>query len=137
MNSDSFRFSANFRLKILDENAVKRTILFQETLKLMDSIYGIRLRGNYDAIVRDLDAQKYWNVLFQERVFDFDDMDEVKAEKTRKKQAELLLAKVQRSGPRSIEVFVNALNTSQPHLFELFQREVPEERIQRHVQAGG
>ena len=133
MNSDSFRFSANFRIKILDENAVKRTILFQETLKAMDWVYGIRLRGNYDAIVRDLDPQKYWNLLYQEGVFEFDDMDEVKAEKGRKNQAEMLLAKVQRSGPRNIAVFVKALNTSQPHLFELLQTEVPEERIQRQA----
>ena len=99
----------------------------------MDWVYGIRLRGNYDTIVRDLDPQKYWNLLYQEGVFEFDDMDEVKAEKGRKKQAEMLLAKVQRSGPRNIAVFVKALNTSQPHLFELLQTEVPEERIQRQA----
>ena len=92
-----------------------------------------RLRANFDAILKDLEPSKYWNYLYQEGIFDEDDMDDVKTLRTRKKQAEELLGKVQRSGPEKITVFVNALNNTQPHLYELLQREIPGEQLQRQT----
>ena len=79
------------------------------------------LRRNRKAILRDLDPSKSWNYLYQEGIFDLDDLDEVKAEKTRKKKAEALLEKVEHSGPEGIAVFAQTLRESQPHLFDLLQ----------------
>lgn len=99
------------------------------------NVYGDRLRGNFAAIVRDLDPSKYWNYLYQEGIFDEDDMDDVKSKERRKPQAEVLLEKVQRSGAESIAVFVNLLGSIQPHLYQLLQRELPGPRLPQR-QAG-
>ena len=94
-----------------------------------------RLIANREAILKDLEPSKYWNYLYQEGIFDEDDIDDVKTLRTRKQRAEELLAKVQRSGPTQIAVFLNALNNTQPHLYELLQREVnrPGELLQRQA----
>lgn len=89
----------------------------------MDSFHlGGRLIKNRIAILKDLEPSKYWNYLYQEGIFDMDDMDEVKAEKTRKKKAEALLEKVERSGPEGIAIFTDTLRQIQPHLYDLLQR---------------
>lgn len=81
-------------------------------------------------IVKDLEPKKHWNYLIQERVLNDDDLEELKAEKTRKARAELLIAKVLRAGRQNIDVFVNCLRIYQPHLYELLQSNLPE-RLQR------
>ena len=86
----------------------------------------VRLRGNRVAILKDLEPKKHWNYLIQEGVLDYDDLDELKAEKTRKARAELLLRKVLLSGARKINIFVMSLSIYQPHLHELLQRDLPE-----------
>ena len=86
----------------------------------------VRLRGNRVAILKDLEPKKHWNYLIQEGVLDYDDLDELKAEKTRKARAELLLRKVLLSGARKIDIFVMSLSIYQPHLHELLQRDLPE-----------
>ena len=79
------------------------------------------LRRNRKAIIRDLDPSKSWNYLYQEEIFDLDDIEEVKAERTRKKKAEALLEKVERSGPDGMAIFAESLRQSQRHLFDLLQ----------------
>ena len=79
------------------------------------------LRRNRKAILRDLDPSKCWNYLYQEGIFDLDDIEEVKAERTRKKKAEALLEKVEHSGPGGIAIFAESLRESQSHLFDLLQ----------------
>lgn len=79
------------------------------------------LRRNRKAILRDLDPSKSWNYLYQEGIFDLDDIEEVKAERTRKKKAEALLEKVEHAGPVGIAVFAETLRESQLHLFNLLQ----------------
>ena len=86
----------------------------------------VRLRGNRVAILKDLEPKKHWNYLIQEGVLDYDDLDELKAEKTRKARAELLLRKVLLAGARKINIFVMSLSIYQPHLHELLQRDLPE-----------
>ena len=79
------------------------------------------LRRNRKAILRDLDPSKCWNYLYQEGIFDLDDIEEVKAERTRKKKAEALLERVEHSGPDGIAIFAESLRESQSHLFDLLQ----------------
>lgn len=86
----------------------------------------VRLRGNRVAILKDLEPKKHWNYLIQEGVLDYDDLDDLKAEKTRKARAELLLGKVLLTGVRKINIFVKSLSIHQPHLYELLQRDLPE-----------
>lgn len=99
-------------------------------------LLGERLARNRVAIARDLEPKKYWDYLYQEGVFDLDDIDELKAEKGRKNMTDALLGKVERSGPGGIAVFVETLEQKQPHLFELLQRELPSEPLATQVQGG-
>ena len=100
--------------------------------------YKYRLQRNYTAILQDLEPKKVVNILFQEEVFDADDMADVKCEKTRKKQAEVLLEKLDNQGHSKVAIFVHALRKIQPHLYELLQTQVPGEEealIASQVQA--
>ena len=90
----------------------------------------VRLRFNHVDILKDLEPEKHWNYLIQEGVLDYDDLEELKAENTRKARGELLIGKVSRAGARKINVFVDSLRIYQPHLYELLQRDVPE-RLRR------
>ena len=92
----------------------------------MCSLLAEGLRRNRKAILQDLDPSKSWNYLYQEGIFDLDDIEEVKAERTRKKKAEALLEKVERSGPGGIAVFAETLRESHRHLFDLLQRFINE-----------
>lgn len=98
--------------------------------------YKYRLQKNYRAILRDLEPKKVVNVLYEKDVFDADDMEEVKCEKTRKKQAEVLLQKVDNLGDYEVAIFVNSLQQIQRHLYDLLQREVEMVQSQNQVNAG-
>lgn len=102
--------------------------------------YKYRLKKNYTAILRDLEPKKVVNILYEKDVFDSDDMEEVKCEKTRKKQAEVLLQKVDNLGDIEVAIFVNSLQQIQRHLYELLQRQVHGEvemiQSQNQVNAG-
>lgn len=87
----------------------------------MCSLLAEGLRRNRKAILRDLDPSKSWNYLYQEGIFDLDDIEEIKAERTRKKKAEALLEKVEHSGHDGIALFAETLRESQSHLFDLLQ----------------
>lgn len=91
--------------------------------------YAYRLRKNRDKVLKDLEPRKILNTLYQEEVFDLDEMDEVNGEKTRKKQAEMLLDKITRAGDRNMAIFVNGLQKTQRHLYELLQRPVDGEML--------
>ena len=86
--------------------------------------YKHRLQKYYRAILRDLEPKKLVNILYQEELFDDDDMEEVKCERTRKKQAEVLLAKVKLLEESEVETFVESLRQTQRHLYELLQTPV-------------
>lgn len=86
--------------------------------------YKRRLQKNYQAILRDLEPRKLVNILYQEEVFDDDDMEEVKCEKTRKKKAEVLLAKVKLLEDSEVATVVDSLRQTQRHLYELLQTPV-------------
>ena len=99
--------------------------------------YKYRLQKYYSAVLRDLEPRKLVNILYQKEVFDDDDMDEVKCEKTRKMQAEVLLKKVKLLGDNEVAIVVESLQQTQRHLFELLQTPVPDEaRNLSQVQAG-
>jgi len=86
----------------------------------------VRLTLNRVAILKDLEPKKHWNYLIQEGVLDYDDLEELKAEKTRKARGELLIEKVLRAGRQNVDVFMNSLSIYQRHLYELLQRDLPE-----------
>ena len=44
----------------------------------------VRLTTNRIAILEDLEPKKHWNYLTQERVLDYNDLDELEAEKQEK-----------------------------------------------------
>lgn len=72
------------------------------------------LRKNRQLLIKDLEPWKIVNDLAE--IFDEDDRDEVKAENTRKEQAEALLDMLPRKGPTAFKQFLRALNKRQPHL---------------------
>lgn len=97
--------------------------------------YKYRLKKNHGKLLADLEPKKVVNILYQEDVFDLDEMDEVRCEKPRKRQAEVLLDKVTRSGNTNIAIFVNALRQTQKHLYELLQMPVRGEQLQTEIEA--
>ena len=99
-------------------------------------ITGRTLARNRVALAKNLEPSKYWNHLYQESVFDADDVDDVKAEKTRKKQAEAMLEKLELKTPEELTLFLTVLNQVQPHLCELLQREPPPEQRVQQTQSG-
>lgn len=91
--------------------------------------YAYRLRKKRDKVLRDLEPRKILNLLYQDEVFELEDMEEVKAEGARNIQANILLDKILRSGDENIAKFVNALKKTQQHLYKLLQNPVPGEEL--------
>ena len=60
-------------------------------------------------LVKDLEANDVLNYLYQERILSENDVELVKAEKTRKARAEVLLDTIPRKGKRAFDEFVNSL----------------------------
>ena len=61
-------------------------------------VWDLRIRKCYIQLLRYLKPSKLLPELFQEEILDLDDMEEVNAEKTRKKRAEKLLKMILQSG---------------------------------------
>ena len=81
-----------------------------------------RLRKNYSTFLRDLLPSKIRPKLFEAGIFDWDDMEEVKSERTRKRQAERMLDLLFWSGKENaMDVFVESLQEIQPHLAQLLR----------------
>ena len=99
-------------------------------------ITGATLARNRVALAKNLEPSKYWDHLYQQNVFDADDVEEVKAEETRKEQAEAMLEKLERKPPEQLTPFLTVLNQVQPHLFELLQRGPPPEQRIQQTQSG-
>ena len=99
--------------------------------------YKHRLQKHHRAILRDLEPTRLVDFLYQEEVFDYDEMDEVKCQITRRKQAEVLLGKVNRLGGRQMVIFIDSLRQTQEHLYELLRTPIPgeEEALRNQVQA--
>ena len=91
--------------------------------------YAYRLRKNRDKVLRDLEPKKILNLLYQEEVFELEDMEEVKEGGARNKQANILLDKILLLGDEDIATFVNALERTQRHLYKLLQNPVPGEEL--------
>ena len=91
--------------------------------------YAYRLRKKRDKVLRDLEPKKILNLLYQEEVFELEDMEEVKEGGARNKQANILLDKILCLGDEDIATFVNALERTQRHLYKLLQNPVPGEEL--------
>ena len=89
----------------------------------MDKKHRDLLKRNRVALVRDLEATRLLNYLFQEGALSENDVDSIKAEKTRSAQAEKLLDIFPRRGPKAFDIFCRALaNTDgQSHLVNLLK----------------
>lgn len=81
------------------------------------------LRRNRVTLVQDLEALRLLNYLFQEGTLSENDLDTVKAEKTRSAQAEKLLDILPRRGQKAFDVFCRALENTdgQGHLVDLLK----------------
>ena len=91
-------------------------------------VWKFRIQKSYVQISRELQPSKILPLLFQEEILDLDDMEEVNAEKTRKKRAAKLLEMILESGrERALPVFVTSLQNSHPRLAQLLHEKM------RHV----
>ena len=81
------------------------------------------LRRNRVTLVQDLEALRLLNYLFQEGTLSENDLDTVKAEKTRSAQAEKLLDILPRRGKKAFDVFCHALENTdgQGHLVDILK----------------
>lgn len=89
----------------------------------MDKKHKDLLRKNRVALVEDLEATRLSNYLLQEGALSENDLESVKAEKTRTAQAEKLLDVLPRRGPKAFDIFCRALATTdgQGHLVDLLK----------------
>lgn len=88
-----------------------------------------RLKKKYETIQRDLEPDRILGYLYQEDVIDEDDMEEIRAERTRKKKAEKLINILQgkprlNSSYDAMEMFVKVLEERQPHLARILNTEI-------------
>ena len=69
-------------------------------------------------LVKDLEPNEIVGYLFQERILTENDVDLIKAEKTRRSRAELFLNTIPRKGPKAFTEFVKILqqNVGTRHL---------------------
>ena len=94
----------------------------------MADVFLLRLKKNYETILRDLEPRQVLNYLYQEDVIDEDLRDEIRAKNTRKRQAEILLDCIRRRGPEAVQYFIQGLqNSSQKHLAEILKKPIPNE----------
>ena len=68
------------------------------------------------ALVRDLEPQKLFAHLIQERILTSDEQEEINKITTRRSQREEFLRKLQTGGPAAYGEFVNALEKNQSFL---------------------
>lgn len=89
----------------------------------MDKKHRDLLRRNRLTLVQDLEVSQLLNYLFQENCLSENDLETIKAEQSRRIQAEKLLDILPRRGPQSFDVFCRALaNTDgQGHLVDLLK----------------
>ncbi|XP_046850373.1 caspase-3-like [Xenia sp. Carnegie-2017] len=94
----------------------------------MSEVLLYRLRMNREVVLIDLEAPNVLDYLYQEDVLDFDNYEEVRDTKPRKKQAELLLEFVEKGGHAAITKFIYALeHSSQRHLARILLTKIPNE----------
>lgn len=118
-------------LKSINKNLTAKfcRLLPKKHSSMEPEIYKFRLKKNYETIVRDLEPKKLVGFLYQDDIFDEDDMDEVRSERTRKKQAEQLLKMLSTKEVDGYTVLVRALEEKQPHLARLMNTPVPDEKL--------
>ena len=88
-------------------------------------VWQFRIRKSYVQLSRELQPSKVLPELFQEEILELDDMEEVNAEKTRKKRAEKLLTMIlQSERERALPAFVTSLQNSHPRLAQLLRKPV-------------
>ena len=79
------------------------------------------LRRNRVTLVDDLEPKHLLSYLLQERALSLNDIDSIKAEQTRVRQAEKVLDFLPRRGPKAFGIFCRALQQTdgQGHLAEI------------------
>ena len=103
-------------------------LFISSAMAAINHVWEFRIRKSYVQLSRELQPSKILPELFQEEILDLDDMEEVNAEKTRKKRAAKLLKMILQSGKeRALPVFVISLQKSHPRLAQLLHEPVPGE----------
>lgn len=89
----------------------------------MDKKHRELLRRNRERLVEDLEALSLLSYLYQEHTLSENDVDLIKAERTRSSQAEKLLDIVPKRGPQAFHTFCRALERGdgQNHLVALLK----------------
>ena len=82
------------------------------------------IRKNRVALVADLEPLPLSNYLYQEGVLSENDLDNIRAERTRSAQAEKLLDTLPKRGPKAFDTFCCALGETdgQGHLGDLLRK---------------
>lgn len=90
---------------------------------IMEKKHRELLRRNRERLVEDLDALSLLSYLYQEHTLSENDVDLIKAERTRSSQAQKLLDIVPRRGPQAFDTFCRALERGdgQKHLVALLK----------------
>ena len=90
---------------------------------IMEKRHKDLLRKNRVGLVEDLDPMSLLSYLFQEQTLSENDVELIKAEKTRSSQAEKLLDVVPKRGPKAFDTFCRALERTdgQGHLVALLK----------------
>lgn len=90
-----------------------------------NAVREFRIRKSYVQLLRHLQPSKILPELFQEEILDLDDIEEVNAEKTRKKRAEKLVNMILQSGKeKALPAFVKSLQNSHHRLAQLLHEPV-------------
>jgi hypothetical protein len=85
------------------------------------------LKYHWTKLLQDLVVEKVIDVMFSKiSSFTMDDMDNITSLRTRKDKAKELLRWLQLHGRDQYVVFLHALSNSQPHLYEMLMKPVPE-----------
>ncbi|XP_012563591.1 B-cell lymphoma/leukemia 10 [Hydra vulgaris] len=92
-----------------------------------------------DELVKDLFPHKHFSFLRVQKIFDEEDEEEIKYEKTRKQQAECFINKISKKGPAAFDNFCESLlNTAGSQhllekLLEAFEKKTQQINEQGHI----
>ncbi|RUS76462.1 hypothetical protein EGW08_015776 [Elysia chlorotica] len=89
-----------------------------------------KIQFSYKTLIEEVDALDVIEGLFQEGVFTYDDLEEIKAKPTPRQRTILMLDKILKSGPgKAFEVFLKELK-DYPHIVETLKQASSESEVE-------
>lgn len=74
-------------------------------------------------LLEELEPTKTADYLLQHGILEVDDHDEIEAEKSRSKKAEMILKNLNGKSPHCLKIFVRVLTLSNPDILSMLQEE--------------